>query len=160
MQAQVAGREAPHDVFHISSMLASAHCPNSNEWLGRQADPRPLVEVGAALVVREGPALQDRHEGEVWRQFAKADEVAHGAPLVLADGQAGPFEDVLFAHPVLGCRPHEVPDLGGVAADGADVAVLVGVPAPVELQLGEPAGVERPFGDGPGQDAAVAEPPV
>src|SRR3712207_8556257 len=52
---------------------SSAHRPDSDERLGGQVDPGPLVEVGTAFVVRQGPALQGRHPRELGRQLSKAD---------------------------------------------------------------------------------------
>lgn len=160
VQVQPACGKGAHDALDVGAALAPAHRADPDERLGGQVDPGPLVEVGAAFVVRQSPTLQRRHPKELRREFPQADEVAHGPPLMLADRQAGAFQDALFAHPVLRRRPGEVADLVGVAPDRPDVILLGDQPAPVKLQLGEAAGVERPFRDGARQGAAVTEAPV
>ena len=79
---------------------------------------------------------------------------------MLANGQGGALEDVLLAHPVLGCGPGEVADLVGVAPDGPDVVLLVDLPTTVKLQLGESARVQRPLSDGARECPAVPKSPV
>ena len=130
--------------------LAAADRAEADQGLGGQVDPGVLVAVGAAQVVGDRPALQDRDDRQAGVQVAEGQEVGDGAALMLGDGQPGAGGDERFAHPVLGGGPGQVADLVAVAADPGGVLAGGGavVPGAVGRQFGEATGIQRPRAGG------------
>ena len=63
--------------------------------------------------------------------------VSYGVSLVLSNRKTGPTQYARFAHPILRCRPYQVPDLVGIATNGSDIDFLVSAPTPVQVQFRE-----------------------
>src|SRR5262249_43167460 len=142
----------------VGGGLAATHRAHSDQGFGGEVDPGVVVQVGAAQIVADRPALQDRNDRQIRAEVAQPEEGVDGAALVLGNRQAGAGGDERLAHPVLRGGPCQVADLVAVAADTGDVLPGGGavVPGAVAGQLGEPARIQRPQCRGGGEGLVVA----
>ena len=150
------------DELDAGGGLTAADGADPDQRFGGELDSRALVGLGAAEVVADGPALQDRDDRQARVKVPQAQDAVDGVPLMVGDGQAGLGGDGRFAHPVLGCGPGQVADLILVAADPGGVLARSGavVPGPVPGQFGEAPGIQRPCRCGAGEGSVGAQPAI
>jgi hypothetical protein len=156
------GMKGADDELDGGGGLSAAYRAEPDERFGGEVDSGMLVGVGAAEVIADGPALQDRDDRQTRVSVPQGEHAGDGAALMFGDAQAGPGGHGGFAHPVLGRGPGQVTDLIAVPADlgGIMPGGRTVIPGAVPGQFGESAGIQCPRRYRAGQGAVAAEPAI